>query len=227
MWMKSFFAFTRNQVVGRTYALLASVLLLVVVLLAAGDAPRAETAMERLQRKLGQSAAGAGNTSSQWPLLVPAAEFSSVGGGTGLYFFERDLGVIRPYDDPLSPGLKAVCMRAPVYLPDGTRVHGISAYVYDDDPDANISRIELRRAPYRSTAGTLLMASTNTAGQDIPVIQKRDAPVTAGALVDNSQYSYLALVCMEGTGTSSTLRLYVLAVRYSSKTYVPFIVNET
>lgn len=51
--------------------------------------------------------------------------------------------------------------------------------------------------------------------------------VTAGPVVDNSQYSYLALVCMEGTGTSSTLRLYVLAVRYSSKTYVPFIVNET
>jgi hypothetical protein len=231
MWIKGFFASTRNRAAGRLTILLAGALLVAAVLLNAGHAPRAETAAERLQRKLGQSAAGAGKMSGQLPLLVPASEFASVGGDTGQYAFDKFGGFIRPYGDPPYTSQKAVCLRAPVLLPDGSRVHGISAYVYDDDPsldpDINVSRIELRRAPYHSTAGTQLMASTATTGNGIAEIQKLDAPVTAGEVVDNSLYSYVALVCLDGNeGRGSTLRLYALAIDHGLDVFLPFIVNE-
>lgn len=203
------------------------VLLVAVPLLLAAESP--VTAAEALARRLHQPASQLTKSSGQLPLKVPAAEFASVG-QTGQYRYWRSGGFISPYDDnPNNGQVKGVCLRAPVYLPDGVRIDGFKAYVLDVDKEADISRIELRRAPYRSAGGTELMAAMHTSGDYLGVhnIQPVSAPSVALAEVDNDLYSYLALVCMDGTEMGNTLRLYTLAIDYGFKTYVPLVTDPS
>jgi len=157
---------------------------------------------------------------------VPAAEFAPIGGDKGLYAFSRFGGYFYAYDEERDDGkINGVCLRAPVYLPDGLPIRAFRAHVRDADDGADISRIELYRAPFRSTAGAELLAATRTEGGgqagDPSGIQVVEAPSVAFPLVDNGTYSYFALVCMDGTENGSTLRLYTLVVDYGHRVYLP------
>jgi hypothetical protein len=49
------------------------------------------------------------------------------------------------------------------------------------------------------------------------------APSVSFPEVDNDLYSYLALVCMDGTEKGATLRLYTLVIDYGFKAYIPLV----
>lgn len=203
---------------------LAAAIAGLVLMAASGPATAAET----LQQKLGLARGQVIKTQGQFPLIVPAAEFASVGGDTGQYAYARTGGFVYAYDDTKDDKVKGVCSRAPVYLPDGAQVNGFQAHVYDVDDTADINRIELRRAPYRSAGGTELVAATpgtSTGSDDGADIQVLSAPSVSAAEVDNTLYSYLALVCMDGTEGGSTLRLYALVVDYGYDTYLPLVMK--
>jgi hypothetical protein len=149
-----------------------------------------------------------GATSSS--TVIPAAAFVDDGFGDQSYGLTFSSAYVYPYGPG---GVEAsFCMQAPVYLPDGATVTTFSGHVYDNDPDADIWRVELRRAAYTSLAGSTAMANAPTSGASSAFQATLDNSIV-NAVVDNEAYAYFAAVC---TGTSNAnLRLYAVQVFYT------------
>lgn len=155
-----------------------------------------------------------GAVSTGLSILVPAADFNDDGLAAQTYAYDDVGGYTYPSSDT------QLCMQAPVYLPHGVTVTEFGGYVLDNNNQAEISRIELRRVQYLDDTplGTNsdLMAESNTAN-DVPLDAVQwisDNNIENGPVVDTATYAYYAVVCMDGSGDES-LRLYAVEALYT------------
>ena len=139
--------------------------------------------------------------------VIPAAAFVDDGYGNQDYGLTFSGAYVYPY-----PGTTQFCMQAPVYLPDGATVTVFSGHVYDNDPNADIWRLELRRVAYTNLNGSTVMASAPTSGAT-NAYQATLTESIANAVVDNEAYAYFAAVCTDASDTN--LRLYAVQVFYT------------
>jgi hypothetical protein len=146
--------------------------------------------------------------------IIPGAAFVDDGYGDWSYGLTYGSAYISNYPDSTT-----FCMQAPVDLPDGAQINAFKAYVYDNNATGDIWRIELRRKPLASTAGSEAIASTATSGTAATLQTKVDNTITK-PFVDNAHYLYFAAVCADGSAFGG-VRLYALAVDFTHLAILP------
>lgn len=97
---------------------------------------------------------------------------------------------------------------APLYLPDSAQVIEFKAWVYDSDPDYDMS-VGLVRTEF--AGGMSTMSRIYSAG-DVGMQELIDSTIEYN-LIDNSTYKYSVDVTMPATGTAN--RLYAMRIKYN------------
>jgi hypothetical protein len=124
-------------------------------------------------------------------------------------------------------GSSGIGISAPVHLPQGAHITKITAYYYDSDPNS-APLLDL----YRGITDTLqlvgnlssaLPANSFAAGEDVRSV----AVSGAGAVVDNSRYSYMVIATLnrDPATPAHTQRLHSVRVDYDFPVALPAVIR--
>ena len=108
------------------------------------------------------TSASAQGRSYSSPLVIPAADFSDTGFANDGYEFWPALGYVK--------GLGFHNLKAPVYLPNGATITGVTAVLYDDIPAINmqVAMFRCNRSTGAVDQMTWIFSSTSAIIQEVP-----------------------------------------------------------
>jgi len=133
------------------------------------------------------------------PLVIPAAAFTSDGGDPDGFFFDFGGGYVN--------GSGTACLKAPAYLPNGSIITSVNAFLYDN-ASGNVT-VNLRRVNV-DTGTSNEMANPGTVA-DSTAIQQRSDTTIAYPEISYPDYAYYVTTCLN----YADHRLYSVHIYYT------------